>query len=190
MDSKPNEWVLILRNREMLKAGVGLRCFRGPFDSVARFPAKVYKVEFKAEQVTNQMSGVTVSGMLVWTINRVGDGPFKALKMLGNIQSGNPTHANESLTKQAVAVVRSCIANSTIDQLITNRKMLRERIKQDMFEQVKGWGVWLETIEITGVQIMSNSLFKNLQANYREKIHQEATLYAMKIKQDVDQQRN
>ena len=63
-------------------------------------------------------------------------------------------------------------------------------IKQDMFEQVKGWGVWLETIEITGVQIMSNSLFKNLQANYREKIHQEATLYAMKIKQDVDQQRN
>ena len=136
------------------------------------------------------MSGVTVSGMLVWTINRVGDGPFKALKMLGNIQSGNPTHANESLTKQAVAVVRSCIANSTIDQLITNRKMLRERIKQDMFEQVKRWGVWLETIEITGVQIMSNSLFKNLQANYREKIHQEATLYAMKIKQDVDQQRN
>ena len=72
--------------------------------------------------------------MLVWTINREGDGPFKALKMLGNIQSGNPTAANDSLTKQAVAVVRSCIANSTIDQLITNRKMLRERIKQDMFE--------------------------------------------------------
>jgi hypothetical protein len=27
---------------------------------------------------------------------------------------------------------------------------------------VKGWGVWLETVEITDVQVMSGSLFKDL----------------------------
>jgi len=28
----PNEWVLIMNNGEMVRAAVGLRCFRGPFD--------------------------------------------------------------------------------------------------------------------------------------------------------------
>jgi hypothetical protein len=31
-----------------------------------------------------------------------------------------------------------------------------------MFEVVKGWGVWLETVEITDVTISSGALFKDL----------------------------
>lgn len=44
-----------------------------------------------------------------------------------------------------------------------------------------GWGVWLETVEITEVLISSNNLFKDMQAEYREKVHQEAMLIKMKI---------
>ena len=68
----------------------------------------------------------------------------------------------------ASAVVRSCIANSSIHEMMTNRKLLRDAIHKEMFDVVKGWGVWLETIEITGVVICSASLFKDLQTNYRE----------------------
>ena len=82
----------------------------------------------------------------------------------------------------ASAVVRSCIANSTIDEMLTNRRMLREAIHKEMFEVVKGWGVWLETIEITGVTICSASLFKDLQTNYREQMRQQAELYKMQVK--------
>ena len=32
VEGRPNEWVLIMNNGEMVKAGVGLRCFKGPFD--------------------------------------------------------------------------------------------------------------------------------------------------------------
>lgn len=39
VSGKANEWVLILRNGQMQKAGVGLSCFRGPFDQVATFPS-------------------------------------------------------------------------------------------------------------------------------------------------------
>ena len=47
VDGKPNEWVLITNTSgKMVKAGIGLRCFKGPFDSVACFPAKCYKVKF------------------------------------------------------------------------------------------------------------------------------------------------
>ena len=34
-----NEWVLILNNGKMKSAGVGLTCFKGPFDQVAKFPS-------------------------------------------------------------------------------------------------------------------------------------------------------
>ena len=72
VSGKPNEWVLIMRNGEMVKAGIGLCTLRSPYDQVATFPARVYKVDFTTEQVTNEMQGVRVSGMLVWSINRVG----------------------------------------------------------------------------------------------------------------------
>lgn len=187
VDGKPNEWVLIMRNGKMVKAAVGMRCFKGPFDQVARFPAKIYKVDFTTEQVTNEMQGVRVCGMLVWTVNRIGDGPFNAYKNLGDISSGNPRTANESLIAMSSAVVRSCIANSTIEEMITNRKLLRDAIHKEMFDVVKGWGVWLETIEITDVTICSQSLFKDLQTNYRESMRQKATLHQMQIKEEIDQ---
>ena len=90
----------------------------------------------------------------------------------------------------ASAVVRSCIANSSIHEMMTNRKLLRDAIHKEMFDVVKGWGVWLETIEITGVVICSASLFKDLQTNYREQKHQEATLIQMQIKSEIEQVQN
>lgn len=128
--------------------------------------------------------------MLVWTVNRMGEGPFNAYKNLGDISSGDPRTANDSLVSMSSAVVRSCIANSTIQEMITNRKLLREAIHKEMFEVVKGWGVWLETIEITGVTICSSSLFKDLQTNYRETMRQQATLFQMQIKSELEQVQN
>ena len=101
--------------------------------------------------------------MIVWTINRTGDGPMKAYKNLGSdLTSDVPKTANNLLTSMASAIVRNCIANSTIDQIIKNRQQLREAINKEMTEVVQGWGVWLETIEITDVKILSGSLFKDM----------------------------
>jgi len=33
---------------------------------------------------------------------------------------------------------------------------------------VNGWGIWLESVEITDVQILSKTLFSNLQVKFRE----------------------
>lgn len=190
VSGKPNEWVLIMRNGAMVNAGVGLCTFKSPFDQVATFPAKVYKVNFSTEQVTEEMQGVQVSGMLVWAVNRIGEGPLNAYKNLGDISSGNPRQANESLIAMASAVVRSCIANSSIQEMLTNRKLLRDAIRKEMFEVVKGWGVWLETVEITDVKICSHALFKDLQTKYREEMRQQSTLYTMKIQQEIEEVRN
>jgi len=42
---EPNEWVVILREGEQAAAGIGLSCFKQPWDSVAKFPSKLVKVE-------------------------------------------------------------------------------------------------------------------------------------------------
>jgi hypothetical protein len=57
---------------------------RGWGDTVAIFPSKVNKVQFSTQQVTKEMSGLEVSAMICWTINRDNDGPMKAYKNLGS----------------------------------------------------------------------------------------------------------
>lgn len=47
----------------------------------------------------------------------------------------------------------------------------------DLKDQLKGWGIWMETVEITEVTISSDRLFKDLQAEFR----QEARLKAEKV---------
>jgi len=85
----------------------------------------------------------------------------------------------------ASAIVRNCIANSTIDEIIKNRQQLREAINKEMTEVVQGWGVWLETIEITDVKILSSSLFKNMQCTFREDQNKTATLQKLEVDQEI-----
>jgi hypothetical protein len=43
--------------------------------------------------------------------------------------------------------------------MLRDRAKVCQAIKKEMFEVVKGWGVWLETVEITDVLIASKTLF-------------------------------
>ena len=51
---EPNEWVVIMRDGQEVQSGIGLLCFRGPFDQVARFPSNLVKVEIKTQQITKE----------------------------------------------------------------------------------------------------------------------------------------
>lgn len=59
----------------------------------------------------------------------------------------------------AISIVRNQIANMTLDEILKNRAKLRNSIKQEMQEVLKGWGMWLETCEIQDVKIVSTELF-------------------------------
>ena len=54
-----------------------------PGDQHVKFPSLLNKVNFKAQQVTLEMQGVSVEGMIVWTINRTAEGPFTCFKSFG-----------------------------------------------------------------------------------------------------------
>jgi regulator of protease activity HflC (stomatin/prohibitin superfamily) len=170
---KANEWVVLMNNSGMKKAGIGLCTFVGPYDQCAVFPAKVNRVNFKTYQITSEMQGLEVSVMIVWTIFREEDGPMRAYRMLGNdLKEAVPKTANDLCASLVSSVVRNQIANDTIDNIIKSRKEFRSKVMETMRGQMKGWGIWIESVEITDVKIMSGALFKDMQCVYRDDQYQ------------------
>jgi len=68
----------------MVKAGVGMSCFTMPGDQIINYPSQLNQVDFSAQQVTTEMQGLEVSGILIWSIYRGEDGPFRAYKNFGD----------------------------------------------------------------------------------------------------------
>lgn len=186
----PNQWMIVLNNGKLVKCGVGISCFQGLNDKIVKFPSKIHKVPFTAQQVTTEMQGIEVSGIIIWTIFREGDGPLKAYKSLGtDIHQEEPTSANQNLIEMANGIVRHKIANSTISQILRNRTQIREDVKKELNKNINGWGVWLETVEITDVKILSNSLFENLQTEFREQQRQKAEIISMRVDNEMREKR-
>ena len=58
--AEPNEWLIVIRDGKLFQAGIGLRYRASYQDTVVKIPARVYKVQFQAQQVTKEMQGVEV----------------------------------------------------------------------------------------------------------------------------------
>lgn len=54
-----------------------------------------------------------------------------------------------------------------------------------MSEVVAGWGVHLDTCEVTDVKICSGSLFKDMQSEFREEQIKKATLEKMVVSNSI-----
>lgn len=117
------------------------------------------------------MQGVEISGFAFWSVYRNDDGPFRCYKYM---EGGD---ANSNVRAMCESVLRNLIANSTLEEVLRNRNHLRDNMKNELKDQFKGWGIWLESVEITEVKISSNRLFTDLQAEFR----QETQLKAQKI---------
>jgi hypothetical protein len=47
-ESKANEWMLVIRNGELIKSGIGLACWVMPGDQTIKFPSLINKLTFSA----------------------------------------------------------------------------------------------------------------------------------------------
>jgi len=187
--ARPNEWLLVIHKGKMVKAGVGLSTFRGWGQQVVRFPSSIQRLEFQAQQVTKEMQGIEVSGFVNWVVYREDQGPWKAYQNLEDLESGESQQANDNIARLAESIVRHRVANSTIEEVISNRAELRNKIRHSMQEVVQGWGVWLETVEITDVVILSKTLFEDLQTPFRQETRKQAETIRMNTAREIEQQK-
>lgn len=51
----------------------------------------------------------------------------------------------------ARSIIRDKLANMTIDDVLKNRSALRDSLKSELQETLTGWGMYVETIEISDV---------------------------------------
>lgn len=132
------------------------------------------------------MQGIEVSAMIVWTIYKDGDGPMKAYKFLGDdLVCDEPRHANALINTAVSAIVRNHIANSEIMKVIKERDTIRDLIMESVRPIAQGWGIYLETVEITDVKICSKSVFSDMQCEFREIQNREATSHKIDVDHEI-----
>lgn len=160
MEGKPSEYVLHVRNGKLIKQGVGISTWTYPGDQLVSFPCQMNQVTFKAEQVTTEMQGMQVTGILIWSPYREGDGPLRLWKAFGkDLQAKNSPVISKKISNMAMSIIRDKIANMTIEDILKKRQMLKDQIKTALQEILTNWGIWMETIEISDVRICSGTLF-------------------------------
>lgn len=84
------------------------------------------------------------------------------------------------------SIVRHKIANSTIEQIMTKREELRKDMRKELNQMLNGWGVWVESVEITDVRILSNTLFENMQIEFRENQRNKAEMIKMNVQNEIE----
>merc|ERR1719204_1554547 len=95
--SEPNEWMIVMEDGNCVRSGIGITHWKTANQSVARFPSALEEVKFNCDQVTKEMTGIKVKGFAIWSINREGDGPFKAFRSLRGLTPEGLEHANRSI---------------------------------------------------------------------------------------------
>ena len=104
-----------------------------PGDQTVKFPSLIHQVNFKAQQVSAEMQGIEVTGMVIWSILRSDDGPMNCYKFFGDdLKKTSPTIANGKIQAMCVAIIRDRIANLTLNDILRNRSKLRSGIKDEM----------------------------------------------------------
>ena len=116
----------------------------------------MHKVEWKAQEMTNQRAGVEVKGFAIWGIYRPcdedQDGPFRAFKSIPGLAEGNVSAGNDFVKQLIESIIRSTVANMSIMDVMQRRDMMRDRVRKEVTDQLKGWGIWLETVEVQSLR--------------------------------------
>lgn len=81
-----------------------------------------------------------------------------------------------------ISVIRDRIANMTIMDILRNRDKIKTEIQQTLQGTMSGWGMKIDTVEISNVRIKSHDLFKNMQTEFRE----EKNLIAEQIRSETE----
>jgi hypothetical protein len=181
----PSDYVIRLRNGKIYKQGLGMSFITIPSEQYVIIPTVVSKIAFLADQISKENQGVEVSGFAIW---KVGD-PTKTYLHFDFSQAEPPTEIINTFLKDVVeSAIRHQVANMSIEEVLRKRGTIILQLKKELEYISNEWGVNIETIEIKNVKIMSEKLFHNMQAKYRDEIRLESETSELKTNQQIAEQ--
>lgn len=192
---------------QLLAAGQGMTFWAWPWETYMRFPATLQWMMFSASQITKENQGVHVKGSFSWRVadpilayqnlNMQWVGAEEVRELLGARSCEPEKHAaidhgplmrTTLLIRQlAESVTRNALANMSLEQALRDRRTIISRLTDELETMVKRWGVEIASIEIVDVTVSSGEVFANMQAEYRERLRQEARLAQIAAEEEISQ---
>lgn len=181
--ASPAEFLVHQRLGKTLFAGRGRAAFVLPgIDRAYLIPSTMQSVAFQADQITAENQGVEIVGFAIYAIEK----PEKAIAA---IDFTDPEAALETIAahlRQVVeSAIRSELANLSLDDALRKRGAIIERMKAELADVAERLGLEITTVEIKTVTIMSDELFLNMQAPYRNNIRLQSERSRLETDEDI-----
>jgi flotillin len=189
VQAMPHEFLVHLRGGQVLSGEQGGSCFRWPSDTVALVDTSIRRLQFTADQVTREKTGVAITGLAVFRVVE----PLLAWRML---DLSSPAVVEDILREMLLGATRRLVANLDLEACLTRRK---DALAAELIAEIapvvagrgaaadgadRGWGIGIDTLEIQDVRVLSDDVFAKLQAPFREGLE----LQARRAREEVARQ--
>ena len=206
--ARPDEWLLVIREGVLERAGVGIWALSLPNRSVVRFTSTLQRVCFTAEALSAEHLGVAIEGFILWTVEHEGDGPFRAFQNLGihDLQSAgertqlkSPKHLlgaaqHHAFQAMLAAEVQRYAGTVPIERLMSEQDALVAALMARLVPLTEGIGVRIAQLQLLRVRPTEASILA--EHAKREELAAAARIDRMridaereKVEQEVERKR-
>jgi regulator of protease activity HflC (stomatin/prohibitin superfamily) len=130
--------------------------------------------------ISKENQEIIVRGFIVWRIME----PEMAFKAIGTTAM---TSISVTLEQIVEAVIRTAVANMTLEQILRERSIIIESIMSEVTPIVESWGVSIETVEVRDVTVVNQELFNDLQAPFENEKRRSAREISISTERDVQE---
>jgi len=185
--ASPAEFVIHQRFGKVRHQGRGISAWKWPLiDRYYILPATTNSISFAADQITAENQGVEVSGFAIWKINA----PERTITSFDFEDAKAATEKIGANLKDVVeSAIRHQVANMTIEDVLRKRGSIILQLKQELAYIAEQWGIAIETVEIKNVRIMSEQVFANMQARFRDAVRLESETSALETEKQIAESR-
>ncbi|MDF1551037.1 MAG: SPFH domain-containing protein [Bacteroidales bacterium] len=183
----PNEYLVVI-GKSKIKPVLGGTKFRW-FNKFIHVPAYVQRLKFLTDNANIHYQGIEIQGYASWRINP--EFPEKSISTLDFFNENDPmAKTNEELKTICIEAVRHVIANMTIDDALKKKDDIAESLIVQLKTIEDKWGIIFDQVGIEQVRIMSDTLFHDLQSEFRGKLRLSAEITNIETEREIAKRKN
>lgn len=183
----PNEYLVVI-GKSKIKPVLGGTKFRW-FNKFIHVPAYVQRLKFLTDNANIHYQGIEIQGYASWRINP--EFPEKSISTLDFFNENDPmAKTNEELKTICIEAVRHVIANMTIDDALKKKDDIAESLIVQLKTIEEKWGIIFDQVGIEQVRIMSDTLFHDLQSEFRGKLRLSAEITNIETEREIAKRKN
>ncbi|MCF2139460.1 MAG: hypothetical protein K9W44_05330 [Candidatus Lokiarchaeota archaeon] len=159
---KTNVYVIHLRNGKVHSAGRGGKVIKLPLiDEIVVIPTTTRKTLLNSSEkiLSREFQDVKISAILYWRVSNP-QTAFNAVQW----DPRSPDYVEHILSTATEAIIRTTCAGLEIEKIICERTEIIKLITDQLLNLTRDWGIVIESLEITEVQVLDSQLKDNMEA--------------------------